>query len=477
MYTVTNLLSDSARQRISVSKQSLDEIHQVWDAFNRYMTEVMEKRQTLCLPTFCRIGWKVEEGMQRSKYRPHFNITEAFARSSNADPKSMISCPQRGLTHVEEFNFSKCALRFSQGLTKDVVFSCLRGIVHQLADAISSGKDVRIETEVGTLISSLRVIRFEFTPDFFVQDVTEGVEQRSILTPRPRTNENMTMLSREELAQQEAMQRHLAVIAEEASEAIKAQERWQGHLQRCADVEKKDLEWKHAIYKDYAHHLQDQIRHAEDQRQVRRQQAVEQPSAHPFPDFSKVPDIDVHEYMMDRKVNLKEDLDQQVEIKRRQKQIAKQRDRELDNITTERIHRDIAMQKLEEYAKREHQKKELSQSWDATRRLKDATKAISNFKARGGNGPAQTGLADMVTNLQQTFGASVPSNLQSLRSTLDPSGDILTAPATPRGFTPRQFDDRPPSSRPVTGSTRRFPIGAAASLALTKQRMAERGML
>eukprot|EP00435_Cladocopium_sp_Y103_P051694 s176_g16.t1 len=122
MYTAEQLLADAASYQQAFAKRSADELPQAWDAFNRYISEVVGKKQTLNISNFCRLGWKVEEGLHQAQMRPHFNISEVFARSCRADPRSQIQAPVQSLTFMEEFNFSKCALRFSDGLTKDRLF-------------------------------------------------------------------------------------------------------------------------------------------------------------------------------------------------------------------------------------------------------------------------------------------------------------------------------------------------------------------
>ncbi|CAE7520768.1 unnamed protein product [Symbiodinium microadriaticum] len=121
MYTAELLLADAASFQHNLAKRNADEVPQAWDAFTRYITEVMGKKQTLNVSNFCRIGWKVEEGLHQPRMRPHFNISDAFAISCRADARSQLQGPAHSLTHVEEFNFSA-------SLGKLVLSLCLRGL-------------------------------------------------------------------------------------------------------------------------------------------------------------------------------------------------------------------------------------------------------------------------------------------------------------------------------------------------------------
>eukprot|EP00434_Breviolum_minutum_P005876 symbB.v1.2.005181.t1/scaffold298.1/size236510/25 len=148
------LLADAASYQQAFAKRSADELPQAWDAFNRYISEVVAKKQTLNISNFCRIGWKVEEGLHQAQMRPHFNISEVFARSCRADQRSQIQAPVQSLTFMEEFNFSKCALRFSEGLTKDRLFIYSRLAVFQVTPAMWTNKIFGIAALLARALSS-----------------------------------------------------------------------------------------------------------------------------------------------------------------------------------------------------------------------------------------------------------------------------------------------------------------------------------
>lgn len=524
MYTAEQLLADAASYQQAFAKRSADELPQAWDAFNRYMSEVVGKKQTLNISNFCRIGWKVEEGLHQAQMRPHFNISEVFARSCRADPRSQIQAPVQSLTFMEEFNFSKCALRFSDGLTKDRLFTCLRAIIHQLTEAIAFGREVSVEMEVGTLRATNRVVTFHFLADVFAQaglqpppDATAKPAYQPSNTFAPPSKDAMSLTvdsshfrgtvhatdlggfhdstsslpqtqasfgsSKEQLAQREARDRFLAGIGEEAEQAWQQKEMWDHHLRRCMEAEQKDLDWRQAVERDHKEMLKEQIREAKHRRAEAKRMTVEQASQHDFPDFSKPSNVSVHDFIVERQANLRDDLNQQVELKRRQKEQRKALDHELDRINNLACHRDLVQQKLRDRERGRAALQDCMQSWEDTKRIRDAEKAVAEFKKKPST--CRAGLVEMLSSLRNPDERSGREKTPQLQAPQVMEPIQMPQSARPQRVNlgdqlpPTPSDDAisiPMSSRPTTGSVRRFPISAAASLALTKQRLKERGM-
>mmetsp|Transcript_23196 Transcript_23196/g.64829 ORF Transcript_23196/g.64829 Transcript_23196/m.64829 type:complete len:513 (+) Transcript_23196:88-1626(+) len=506
MYTLEQLLEDVARNRGPLTKKGGD-YRQVWDVFNRYLTALMEKQQTLSVMNFCKIGWKIEGGsiQGRAKLRPHFQVTDSFAQAFNVDMRTQTIVPDKYLATVEEFNFSKAAIRFSQNLTKDNVFMGMRAIVQQLGVVVSSGQPMSVDFEVGKLVSSERALSFAFVADLYLQaglevppDVAQDTGYRPTATYAPPSQDALTLsltgtkdfsgsiratnmggwedtgpsaatirdppslaehsavdgreaagysnavesnLSKHEHVQQLALGRHLAQITEDAEEAIDTRDRWEDHLQRCVEEEQKDAEWRRVLCKDHAVHLEYQMRQTADRRSEGRHQQIEQASMHDFPSFAETPETAIYSYIRERRDHLKQDLDQQVDVKKRLKHSAKQRERDLEISHLQANNEDIARMRLEASGKQGRERAALVQAWDTDKHLKAVRKAVdSHHKAP----TTKADLSDIMNSLQPNQG-------------LGPS--------------PRHDGLSTPSSRSVTGSVRRMPIGAAASLALNRDRI------
>ncbi|OLP88672.1 hypothetical protein AK812_SmicGene29931 [Symbiodinium microadriaticum] len=148
-----------------------------------------------------------------------------------------------------------------QHWTVAVVAASLRAIIQQLTEAIASGREVGLEMGVGTLRSSQRVVSFSFSADLYASeglqvppDAAEQSRPAKTFTPPSKDALSLTVdsnqfrgtvkatdlggfhdsgtpaftlgsssgsgMSKEELAQREARDRHLADISEEAEEAV-----------------------------------------------------------------------------------------------------------------------------------------------------------------------------------------------------------------------------------------------------------------
>jgi len=494
------------------------------------------------MSNFCKIGWRIEDNAQgKVKLRPHFQVAESFTRAYNLDTKVHPPASDRALTAVEEFNFSKAAIRFTQNLTKDNIFMGMRAILHQLGEVMASGQTVAIDFEVGRLNCVERAVRFDFVAELYLGEgleVPSGCPEDGTYRPSatflPPSQDAMTLslagkpgatstlkahsaflgggwadasdaplvpasaaalasprltarasgtapfqasggfpegsgseagefyaesqmsggsqVSRLETVQNEALNRHLSQIEEEAATAISEKENWETHLQRCLDDEHREQGYKRALAKEHAEQLKGQIQQAEQRRLEGRQHVVEMASMHEFPDFKESPDLAVYEYIRERRDNLKQDLDQQVDIKRKMKMAAHQNERAMEATHIDASKKELALMKLETAFKKEQEKATLHQAWDKDKRLHSVRRAIEEHHRTPAS---KSGLT----------GAAMP-------------GPVGTPLATPRGGgSAFGFDasggggGSAPASRPLTGSVRRVPFGAAASLALHKEKL------
>jgi len=498
MRTLDGLLEEVSHHRGPLTERGAS-YADVWDAFNRYVTAVVHQRRTLSVMSFCKIGWRVEELVHgKAKLRPHFQVAEAFARAHHVDTRGLISVPDRNLTTVEEFNFSKAAIRYAQNLTKDNVFMGLRAIVQHLGAIVSSGQQMSIDLEVGTLACSERELRFAFVADLYLQeglDVPAGALESTAYRPSatflPPTEDALALelsgsrhpggvkttalggwgdggeaaappcppsarsgLSARESVQREALERHVAQVGLEAASATAEHERWEGHLRRCAAEEQRDRDWRRALNLEHSLHLQAQMRQAEERRAEGRRFDVEQASLHAFPNFAEPQDHGASDYIRERRATLKQDLDQQVDTKQLKKAADRQREREMEACHAEAGEKELELMRQEALARRELERSVLTQAWERDRQIRSVRKAIQEHHRAPARG---TELARAVDGLQGGAAAKRPLLVPA-----------LAAPAPVLSEGPSSC---PPSSRPITGSVRRMPLGAAASLSLHRERL------
>lgn len=503
-YNTDQLLDDVLQDRGALrSGEAADKggYQQVWDAFNRYVTATITKRQTLEVPNFCKIGWRVEHYEGKAKYRPHFQLADSFVRVHHLDASRHATVPDTQLAPVEDFNYSKAAIRYSQGLTKANMFAGLRAIAFKIGEACTR-QQVSIEFEMGQLLCNERVVHFAFVGELYKQEGLEvptsalaDVAYRPSRTFAPATADGLTLsvrgrksgakvvvcspadtsqdgesaqasqcggedsgtISSAEYVRRAALERHLEDVKSGIAEAEVRRVRDENYIQECASRETTIANIRKDFYKDHKEELRRQMRELQEKREAGRENAVTQASQHDFPCFREDPNLDnMHGYLAERKQNLREDLLQQVSLKHQVKTASKQQDKELTANAVEASEAEIQRQKAEEKAKKELSRSVLRDAWERSIRLKQVQTAIDSHHLTAP--AAKSNLPKVAAELRKNMpslalqAAKVPSlALQAAQrqQSLETGGDA--------------------SSRPPTGSARRVPIGAAASLALHRR--------
>jgi hypothetical protein len=536
--TVDQLLAEVRRlrgpllKRVDPSDPGLAGYDKVWDAFNRYLTETMNKRQTLNVPNFCKIGWRVEDQLgpkHGARLRPHFQLSDAFTRVYGLETKSHPATADYCLAKIEEFNFSKAAIKYSQSLTKENFFLGLRAIVQHIGDVTAQGTSVSLDFEVGKLISNDRDVHFAFDAELYRKEGLEvpesavssidykpsvtfgppskdalslsvqgtgrpavigdikasalgGFEAELALSPDIDNTSDYAASRRAQLlpAEQQpsvganvlsggtaqdvcrnlALERHKKVIEAEAAKAYQENSDWEEHLQLMISEDRRDAEWRRAVAVEHSNHLRSQMQQVVDRRLAGREEVIAQASLHDFPNFQESPTTDgFYTYMNDRRANLRKDLDQQVEAKKRVKEVQKEQNLQLEQYQVEATKRELDEINKHKALKKEAERAGLRDAWSTDAYLKSVRKAIQNHDPSGV--VARKGdFSELVASP-----LSVADDWQGLSSLKSPSrvssscGGGASATPTPRSqVTPR-------------GANRRVPLGAAGSLTLQKDKL------
>lgn len=170
LYTTENLLADAikcyAKGSRENSKNERFPMQEVWRTLNLYILSCLERHRGLVIPNFCRFGWQGARKSGRSNSHLYFELLEVFSKTygvSNCrfDPVALVA----DLGPMEDFNFSKAAICFSQKLTKDHISVGLRALVRQLGDVLGQGRLVSIEFDIGKLVGKDTEVRFMFSAD------------------------------------------------------------------------------------------------------------------------------------------------------------------------------------------------------------------------------------------------------------------------------------------------------------------------
>jgi hypothetical protein len=529
-YFLEQLLDDVLREKGSLVRgqaPNKKDYQQVWDAVNRYVTATMANKQTLDVPNFCKIGWRIEHFQGKAKRKPHFQLAESFVRVHELDANRNPTLPDAQLAPIEEFNFSKAAIRYSQGLTKASMFTGLRFIAHKIGQACARHQ-VSIDFEIGKLLSTDRAVHFAFVGDLYRQEglemppsaikavayfpsrtfapaTAEGLSLRvrgrtssKVASPMPvpppavsleatplqktpempsaAASQDLVQLSEEscdlgrmhqsqdvvatdadvasevsttastaarEFVRRAALERHLQDVVVEAEEAMTFRNREQEFMKECQRVESELANHRRAFHVDHKEELKRQMRQLREKRQAGRQSAMPQASQLDFPSFSGAPGADVRKDRRERQKNLKQDLDQQVDQKTHGNNVAKQQEDEFCEKDQESSNLEVQRRMAEEMAKKDLERKVLVDAWDRSIRLKHARREIDRHHMTAAT-KDNNDLPKLTADLRSDA-AKLMLPLQRLHTGSD---------------TPSQS----------IGSARRQPLGAAASLALRRDR-------
>jgi len=146
---------------------------QVWLAFCKWIVERFDKGKGVTIINFMNLSWEQDEHEQEmygesadSALRPVWRMKESFERAYTLQCKNKsdkrTTRDEDSFEKMEEINFHKIAMRYSNSLTKDVVFSCLREMFTRLGRAMMTGQHVKVFCGVGDFVCRDRKAEFEF---------------------------------------------------------------------------------------------------------------------------------------------------------------------------------------------------------------------------------------------------------------------------------------------------------------------------
>jgi hypothetical protein len=560
MYSLQSLLEEVAKKRgrllekTKTQGQPSEDYAQVWDTLNRYVTACLVQKKGVNITNFCRVGWQLEKKRgNKIVHRPYFQLADSFCRAYSVDEARRAPMPpEKELCSMEEFNFSKAAIKYSQTLTKDVMFTGLRSIVQCLGEAISESKQINVDFEFGRLTCQNNDPRFVFPAEMYTQeglpvpkdaldnitynpsvsfqppskdalslniagtkagesDAPPGSAAPALAPPpvyappeapipsappagyldernlppsrggesvaglsytkkgRGQGSERMTTASsrhsqgyagseisltesqaaaKEEVAYREAMDRHIGEMEQRAAMAVFEKQEWEGHIKNCLLQEKDDIKRRRDLCEANSQFIKQQMDWNASKRQEGRKTFIENASAHDFPVFTEPPDNELQEQMKNQQNRLRSDLDTQVRTNNTLRNLARQRERELEHNQLEANRQEMAMLRSLDKSKKEHQKEVLNMAWNRDIRMRNIWKAIDGHGNSASNGGVD--LARIST------GADVMKM------------DGSQPPATPMSLAGSRSGSLPNLGRAMTGSQRRVPSGM--STPLEKQR-------
>jgi len=138
---------------------------QVLAAIHKWIASQFTIRKGACVSGMCTLTWrKVTKLNNEAVLRPVFIPMESFIKAHNLQWREIAPTPEE-VVKAEDINFAKIAIRFSENLNKDTVFTCTRHLQSQIGKALASGTEVAISLGVGCLFAKDRKLDFAFTAE------------------------------------------------------------------------------------------------------------------------------------------------------------------------------------------------------------------------------------------------------------------------------------------------------------------------
>lgn len=218
-------------------------------------------------------------------------------------------------------------------------------------------------------------------------------------------------MSAQDHAYREAVDRHIQEMEIAAGDAIREKRQWHKYIKQCVEEDKGDVERRRRMCKDNQDFIQNQMAHNEVRRAEGRKTFIENASAHEFPVFTEPPANELMERQIRQQGQMRNDLDLQVRTNNTLRNLAKQRERELEANQLEANRQEMSMLRELSKLKREHEKESLQSSWDRELRMKNIWKAIQ------GHGSAPPAASNQIQDLMADIVAppSVPASAAGSR--------------------------------------------------------------
>jgi len=251
---------------------------------------------------------------------------------------------------------------------------------------------------------------------------------------------------KEELAYREAMDRHIGEMEQRAAVAVFEKQEWEGHIKNCLMQEKDDIARRRELCEANSDFIKKQMDWNAGKRKEGRKTFIENASAHDFPVFTEPPENELQEQMRNQQQRLKADLDTQVRTNNTLRNLARQRERELEHNQLEANRQEMAMLRSLDKSKKDHQKDVLSMAWNRDLRMRNIWKAIDGH-------------------------ANAPSKVSAELAGLAGLEISSQPPATP-SLAGSRSGSLPSIGRVMTGSQRRVPTGSSMNLEKQKKLLA-----
>lgn len=168
-FKLPDLLKRCAKRPRARLKADESVFHEIWLALAAWIRSQMVKKQGAKIPTFGTWRWVImdssTEQTTADTLRPSFTLAESFCKGYGLTNRRCES--MKPATKVKDINVYEVAIRYSNKLQKDTVFTGLKDIFQVIGEAAASRGAVKLEVgDIGFLIIKECKASFLFEPEF-----------------------------------------------------------------------------------------------------------------------------------------------------------------------------------------------------------------------------------------------------------------------------------------------------------------------
>lgn len=163
-YTLEHVIDECVAEKASntapETKRAMYE--EAFAAMNVWIESRMSKRKGAEVGSFGTFTWELKTNENGDdEMRPLFLIADSFVKDHRVKQNRIHYFPRTATN--EEINHSKIAIKFTNNLTKDMVFCSLRDIIRKIGDFVARGYEFTVPFTFGLLMAKERRVRFEFS--------------------------------------------------------------------------------------------------------------------------------------------------------------------------------------------------------------------------------------------------------------------------------------------------------------------------
>eukprot|EP00741_Cyanophora_paradoxa_P017868 tig00021035_g17257.t1 len=197
-YSTAQLFADCAQSKRR-SRADAQMFARVWDAITSWARATFDEGRGIFITNFIKLTWYKNSHLRRRErvdlgtlgvkefQRPVAILLENFRKTHCIEYKHNRKPPLENHVHTEEVNWSKLAIKFSQDLNKDQVFSCTRDLVQRLGEVLAEGRAGRIDFGVGSLVFADRAVDFEWGHEYHKRPVAPPRRPQTMAMGRQAT--------------------------------------------------------------------------------------------------------------------------------------------------------------------------------------------------------------------------------------------------------------------------------------------------